>query len=201
MKHHFCFISHGATPGPDDVTGQGDLAGWPYLYYRALEPGHQVRSSFILRTTYPQSSVTPPLAGPGGRRPPGMWSPSRPPAVVVATWLEGHTSGMGLVVATSKGQSRPPGRRPLWPTQTHLLHPMAPKWSELTEGALSNQTKSKSPGAHIGRGTNSKTAPPSQVVPPTNGSSSWERAFHGMKKVILCQQKAPTAPKEPRIVK
>ena len=35
-KHHGCFISHGATPGPDDVTGQGDLAGWPYLYYRAL---------------------------------------------------------------------------------------------------------------------------------------------------------------------
>ena len=35
-KHHCCFISHGATPVPDDVTGQGDLAGWPYLYYRAL---------------------------------------------------------------------------------------------------------------------------------------------------------------------
>ena len=35
-KHHCCFISHGATPGADDVTGQGDLAGWPYLYYRAL---------------------------------------------------------------------------------------------------------------------------------------------------------------------
>ena len=50
---------------------------------------------------------------------------------------------MAPVVATSKGQSRPPGRRPLWPTQTHLLHPMAPKWSSLTEGALSqpNQTK------------------------------------------------------------
>ena len=30
------------------------------------------RSSFILRITYPQSSVTPPLAGPSGRRPPGM---------------------------------------------------------------------------------------------------------------------------------
>ena len=42
------------------------------------------RSSFILRITYPQSSVTPPLARPSGRRPPGMWrSPSRPPAVVV----------------------------------------------------------------------------------------------------------------------
>ena len=38
-KHHCCFISHGVTPGPDDVTGQGDLAGWPYLYYRALASG------------------------------------------------------------------------------------------------------------------------------------------------------------------
>ena len=45
---------------------------------------HTIWSSFILRTTYPQSSVTPPLAGPSGRRPPGMWrSPSRLPAVVV----------------------------------------------------------------------------------------------------------------------
>ena len=35
-KHHCCFISHGATPGADDVTGQSDLGGWPYLYYRAL---------------------------------------------------------------------------------------------------------------------------------------------------------------------
>ena len=52
-------------------------------------------------------------------------------------WLEGHTRGMAPVVATSKSQSRPPGRRPLWPTQTHLLHGMAPKWSEPTEGALS----------------------------------------------------------------
>ena len=39
-KHHCCFISRGATPGADDVTGQGDLAGWPYLYYRALSCGN-----------------------------------------------------------------------------------------------------------------------------------------------------------------
>ena len=37
-----------------------------------------VRSSFILRITYPQSSVTPPLAGPSGRRPPGMWRSPEP---------------------------------------------------------------------------------------------------------------------------
>ena len=48
-----------------------------------------LRSSFILQTTYPRSSVTPALAG---CRPSGMWrSPCRPPAVVVPTWLEGHT--------------------------------------------------------------------------------------------------------------
>ena len=47
------------------------------------------RSSVILRTTYPRSTVTPTLAGPRGRRPPGMWrSPNRPLAVVVATWLK-----------------------------------------------------------------------------------------------------------------
>ena len=50
------------------------------------------RSSFILRITYPQSSVTPPLAGPSGRRPPGMWrSPGRPPAVVVDLARGPHT--------------------------------------------------------------------------------------------------------------
>ena len=43
-KHHCCFISHGATPGADDVTGQGDLAGWPYLYYRALSCGNLATS-------------------------------------------------------------------------------------------------------------------------------------------------------------
>ena len=30
-----------------------------------------------------------------------------------STWPEGHSRGMAPVVATSKGQSRPPGRRPL----------------------------------------------------------------------------------------
>ena len=35
-------------------------------------------SSLILRITYPPSSVTPPLAGPSGRRPPGMWRSPEP---------------------------------------------------------------------------------------------------------------------------
>ena len=80
---------------------------------------------FILQTSLSPTrpSATPPLAGPSGRRPPGLWrSPSRPPAVVVATWLEGHIRDMAPVVAHTS-QARPPGRRPLWPTQTHL-HPM-----------------------------------------------------------------------------
>ena len=41
-------------------------------------PKSKCRSSFILRITYPQSSVTPPLAGPSGRRPPGMWRSPEP---------------------------------------------------------------------------------------------------------------------------
>ena len=36
------------------------------------------RSSFILQTTYPRSSVTSTLAGPSGRRPPGIWRPPSP---------------------------------------------------------------------------------------------------------------------------
>ena len=55
----------------------------------------ELRSSFILQTTCLRSSVTPMLAGPSGRRPSGMWrSPSRPPAVVFATWLWDHHRGM-----------------------------------------------------------------------------------------------------------
>ena len=40
--------------------------------YKGRPADLRARSSFILRITYPQSSVTPPLAGPSGRRPPGM---------------------------------------------------------------------------------------------------------------------------------
>ena len=96
---------------------------------------------FIFQTTCPRSSVTPTLAGPGGRRPPVMWrSRSRSPAVVVATWLKGHTRGMVPGVAPPSptyNQARPPGRRPLWPTQTHLPLPMAPQWSDWVKGVLS----------------------------------------------------------------
>ena len=64
------------------------------------------RSSFILRITYPLSSVTPPLAGPSGRRPPGMWrSPEQSPRQWWSTWPEGHSRGKAPVVATSKRQS------------------------------------------------------------------------------------------------
>ena len=64
-------------------------------------------SCFILQTTCLRSSVTPTLAGPGGRRPPGMWcSRSRPPAVVVETWLEGHTRGVAPGVAPPSPTAR-----------------------------------------------------------------------------------------------
>ena len=95
---------------------------------------------FILQTTCPRSSVTPTLAGPGGRRPPDMWrSRSRSPAVVVANWLKSHTRGMVPGVAPPSPTARfgPPGRGSLWPTQTHLPLPMAPQWSDWAEGVLS----------------------------------------------------------------
>ena len=66
-----------------------------------------------------------------------MWrSPSRPPAVVVHLARGSHPRH-GAEGGTSYSQARPPGRRPLWLTQTHLLHPIAPQWSDWTEGALS----------------------------------------------------------------
>ena len=68
-----------------------------------------IRSFFILHTTYPRSSVTPTLAGPSRRRPPGMWrSPSRP-RQWWSPWLEGHTRGIALVVAPQKDRLSHPG--------------------------------------------------------------------------------------------
>ena len=63
---------------------------------------------FNFQTTCPRSSVTPTLAGPGGRRPPGMWrSPEPfPGRVVVATWLKGHTRGMVPGVAPPSPTAR-----------------------------------------------------------------------------------------------
>ena len=64
-------------------------------------------SCFMLQTPCPRSSVTSTLAGPGGRRPPDMWrSRGRSPAVVVATWLEGHTRGMAPGVAPPSPTAR-----------------------------------------------------------------------------------------------
>ena len=56
----------------------------------------ETRSSFLLRITCPQSSVTPPLAGSSGRRPAGMWrSPAPPPVVVDLAWGPHTRHGAG----------------------------------------------------------------------------------------------------------
>ena len=87
-----------------------------------------------------RSFVMPTPAGPSGRRPPNiLWrSPSRRPAVVVVTWPR-HGAGS----STFYIQGRPPGRRPLWPTQTHLLHPTAPQCSDLAERVLSEPSRTE----------------------------------------------------------
>ena len=67
-----------------------------------------------------------------------MWrsAPSRSPAVVVAIGLEGHHPGMGPGW-NLESHARPTDvRRPLWPTQTLLLHSRAPQLSERTERAF-----------------------------------------------------------------
>ena len=99
-------------------------------------------SCFILQTTCPRSSVTPTLAGPGGRRPPDMWrSRSRSPAewwsrpgwrVTHAAWCRWwHVLVLQPGSATRVTSTLP--------TQTHLLLPMAPQWSDWAEGVLSWQ--------------------------------------------------------------
>ena len=61
-----------------DVTSSNENSLKKLIHYGDWEC-IPLRSSFILRITYPQSSVTPPLAGPSGRRPPGMWRSPEPP--------------------------------------------------------------------------------------------------------------------------
>ena len=82
-----------------------------------------VRSSFILRITYPQSSVTPRYPG-LVRRPPGMWrSPEPSPG-------SGGPPGLRATHAAWRRWWQPQKARLFWPTQTYLLH-MALKWSSL----------------------------------------------------------------------
>ena len=76
-----------------------------------------VRCSFILRIIFPVPFVAPSLAGPIGRRPPGIWrSAEPPPAVVDLAWgpLPRHGAGGGnlqrpvsVTRATSANQGTP----------------------------------------------------------------------------------------------
>ena len=67
-----------------------------------------IRSSFILQATYPRSSVTPTLAGPSGRRPPGMWrSPQFPSSG--GRDLAGGSHTRGAVAAPPKARLGHPG--------------------------------------------------------------------------------------------
>ena len=68
---------------------------------------------------YPQNNLSPVLCHAPVSR--AWWTSSTGHVTVTravprqwwSTWPEGHSRGMAPVVATSKGQSRPPGRRPL----------------------------------------------------------------------------------------
>ena len=81
----------------------------------------KIRSSFILRITHPQSSVTPPLAGPSGRRPPGMWrSPEPSPG-------SGGPPGLRATHAAWRRWWHPPKARLDHPGDVHfsLLKPIS----------------------------------------------------------------------------
>ena len=73
-----------------------------------------------------------------------MWRPlSRPPGEVAASGL-GASPGIAPGLASQKATARSPGRQPFWPTQSHLLHPMALQWPERAERALSTPNPKKS---------------------------------------------------------
>ena len=74
-----------------------------------------------------------------------MWRPlSRPPGEVTASGL-GASPGIAPGLASQKATARSPGRQPFWPTQSHLLHPMALQWPERAERALSHVKPKKEP--------------------------------------------------------
>ena len=82
----------------------------PWLLPPAV-PGQQI-------LLYPQDNLSPVLCHAPVSR--AWWTSSTGHVTVTravprqwwSTWPEGHSRGMAPVVATSKGQSRPPGRRP-----------------------------------------------------------------------------------------
>ena len=86
---------------PENSTMQLHVAKLPMKIpvnkYKRIESSFRtLRCSYILRITYPVSSVTPSLAGPGGRRQSGMWqSPEPPPAVVDLAWGPHTRHGAG----------------------------------------------------------------------------------------------------------
>ena len=52
-------------------------------------------------------------------------------------WELGASPGIAPGLAYHTATARSPGRQPFWPTQSHLLHPMALQWPERAERALS----------------------------------------------------------------
>ena len=78
-----------------------------------------IKTTPIQILLYPQDNLSPvPCQAPVSR---AWWTSSTGHVTVTravprqwwSTWPEDHSRGMAPVVATSKGQSRPPGRRPL----------------------------------------------------------------------------------------
>ena len=95
------------------------------------------QSLFILWITVPRSSVRPSLTRAWWLSATGYVAAIEPPPGRGGRQWLGSLPGIAPGLASQKATARSPGRQPFWPTQSHLLHPMALQWPERAERALS----------------------------------------------------------------
>ena len=108
-----------------------------YLILNAYQFTSKFKSLFILWITGPRSSVRPSLTRAWWLSATGYVAALEPPPGEVAASGLGASPGIAPGLASQKATARSPGRQPFWPTQSHLLHPMALQWPERAERALS----------------------------------------------------------------
>ena len=105
---------------------------------KGREPPFGGKSLFILWITVPRSSVRPSLTRAWWLSATGYVAALEPPPGRGGRQWLGSPPGIAPGLVSQKATARSPGRQPFWPTQSHLLHPMALQWPERAERALSH---------------------------------------------------------------